>query len=214
MQVQLLPGALFLKLTLHRKGRIIKSNMTPQEVNLKPRNSQVYSAFVLSILFVVLLGIKVSAQSTMEYASLVSKQAQAAKEQAGNKTEESNIFTPAPGVLQTPVTGLYQDSAIAISKGSALLGQIGQGMKMNLSSSVKELENKGSSEKLDQKEEKKEEAPASGAKTQAAEVYLKSGKVLTGDIVEQTDGYVKISCQGVEITSFNEEIDKIVLMDK
>lgn len=55
---------------------------------------------------------------------------------------------------------------------------------------------------------------AAGPSFAKSTLHLKSGEKIEGDIVERTDDYVKINLEGVELTYWSDQIDKLELDSK
>jgi hypothetical protein len=127
-------------------------------------------------LFFFLLCCAGYAQSTLEYAALLSRQSA-----VGSVKKEK---APVPQGA---------DSAGVLLRGGALLQQAGQQAGAGFGVAP---------------EPETKPAVAEGEKG-LVKVYLKSGQVIEGKLVEQGDDHVKVEAEGIVVTYFNEEIDKI-----
>lgn len=111
-----------------------------------------------------------------------------------NKEKGSNIATSA-------VEGVYGDSAGALSRGSTLLQQTGSGLNVADTPKVEP--------KVEPKVIEPETKPSASEEEKGlTKVYLKSGQVIEGKLIERGDDYVKIDCGGIAVTYFDEEIKK------
>jgi hypothetical protein len=150
-------------------------------------------SFVCCAVFFIVLPCGTQAQSTLEYATLTSSVAAAAKagkEKIQNQQGEEGPQASSAGIsdlVGSAMTQLYGESnQVLTSKAGALLGQVGGAAPENLALGL--------------------------PKTQAdssAKVYLKDGRVVQGKIAEQTEAHVKIDLEGITVTFFREEIDRI-----
>ncbi|MFH0941247.1 MAG: hypothetical protein V1840_05270 [Candidatus Omnitrophota bacterium] len=135
---------------------------------------------LFTVLFVLLFCRVGYAQSTLEYATLLTRQAAA----GANREKGANVATSA-------VNEVYSSSAGALSRGSALLQQAGAGFGLEPETKTAAVE------------------AAAENESGLIKVYLKSGQVIEGKLVEQGDDRVKVESNGIVVTYFNEEIDKI-----
>ncbi len=129
------------------------------------------------------------AQSTLEYATLLTRQAAT----GANKEKGANIATSA-------VKGVYGDSAGALSRGSALLQQAGQPAGDSSGDAVTSAQPPSA---------EPEDEPVAEDESENVKVYLESGQVIEGKLIERGDDYVKVESNGIVVTYFNEEIDKV-----
>jgi len=128
-------------------------------------------------------------QSTLEYATLLTAAAGASKKKGND-------------VAASAVNGVYSDSAAAISRSSSLLQQAGGGR--SVADTVAAQGGQAASDGP---------KPAASAAENASglvKVYLNSGQVIEGKLIERGEDHVKVETNGIVVTFFNEEIDKIV----
>ncbi len=163
----------------------------------------------------------VQPQSTMEYSALSSSVAAAAtakaKKAKGEAGEAQNGTAPSGSDLVTGAAdGLYNESAGLMGKGASLLGEAGGGIKESLNSVPAPPSNETATQPKAEaiqaavstasKEEKKEAGEKTGP---IVKVHLKTGDVVQGAPLERTNDYIKVDADGVPVTYFMEEIDKI-----
>lgn len=176
------------------------------------------------IIFIVFSGVT-RAQSTLEYATLtgsVAAAAKANKEKAQNQNQEESQASSTGASDSDWVGGtmakLYgENSQVMSSKAGSLLGQIGGGALSNQTRpvTIPEITTSSQETKITEPENKNPTAAnlaPSSLNTQtdsSVKVYLKSGHVVKGKIAEQRDNYIKIDLDGIMVTFFKEEIDRI-----
>jgi len=149
---------------------------------------------LFAVLFFLLLCWAGYAQSTLEYATLLSRQSV-----AGSVKKEKG---PVPQGA---------DSAGALLRGSALLQQAGSGFGVADTSSAQGKQAVSDEPKAEPKVLEPVTKPATAENEGGlVKVYLKSGQVIEGKLVEQGNDHVKVEANGIVVTFFNEEIDKIV----
>jgi len=146
-------------------------------------------------------------QSTLEYAGLITRQAAA----SANKDKDSQ--SKGPSVSADPASDLasqalkktYSDSAALLSKTSSMLGNVG-GPSLK---KEEKSEPKVKPEKVEIKEALEEVQEIKEGQT--ADIHLKNGKTVTGKLVKQNENSIELECEGVALTYFNDEIEKIVI---
>ena len=147
------------------------------------------------VLFFLLLCRTGYTQSTLEYAALLSGQSAVSSIKKGKGPVPQGV-----------------DSAGVLSKGSALLRQAGSSFDATGTSPDQEKQAAPGEAKVGMPKvleiETKPSAPE--GENDIVKVYLKSGQVIEGKLVERGDDHVKVDCVGVAVTYFNEEIDKVV----
>jgi hypothetical protein len=161
------------------------------------------------------------AQSTLEYSILTSGQGALGAKNVKDKKSAQGQEAAAEG--QNSVAGaasnvIQQGVDAALTRGSTLLGQAGAGLHgpqaallkkpaETVSSPAPEVSDQGSTQKTDKKPEK----PAADEENSSLDkVYLRSGQVISGTLVEQNDQSVKLNTEGVVVTYFPQEVEKVV----
>ena len=128
-------------------------------------------------------------QSTLEYAALtetVAAAAKAKKEKTQNQNQEESQSSSwgTSNIATGMMTKLYGDSNQAMSsKAGSLLGQLGSPAQ--------------------------NENPSNTQTGSSVRIYLKNGRIIQGKLVEQKDDHLKVDLEGVTVTFFKEEIDRI-----
>jgi hypothetical protein len=174
-----------------------------------PMKNKKIPVFFSSVFFLALSS-SVFAQSMAEYGLLTASVAAAAaakksKGQQGTQAEGTDATT---GMMSK----VYGDSADALNKGGALLGQVGEGFGTPSKEQAPEPTEEKKEEAAPPKEEvtPKEEAAPPKEENNLTKLYLKSGSVIEGTVVEKDDNHVKLESFGIAVTYFTEEIEKIV----
>ncbi|MGE5279802.1 MAG: hypothetical protein ACM3L6_03545 [Deltaproteobacteria bacterium] len=153
-----------------------------------------------------------SAQSMLEYATMVSAEGAAGAAQ-GEKGKDKDKGSSHPGsLIGTTASRLYEKSMqTAAERGGALFGGLGQGREEHASAGPSDqvpssaLPSGAGAVQLSPAQASTGGEPVSGL----AAVVLKNGTVVEGNIVEQASGYVRVDTEGVVVTFFRDEIDRI-----
>lgn len=150
-------------------------------------------------------------QSSLEYATILTKQA--AGSVSKEKAREPGGIQAGPDLATQAMKKVYADSAAAVSRGGAMLDQVG-----NPSQQAESLNVKVALEPYADKKDKTANVDKSQDESQdtgnmVSEIHLKSGQVIKGSHFKQGDKSAEINCQGVVLTYFNDEIDKIVVIE-
>jgi len=164
------------------------------------------------------------AQSTAEYSTLVSTVAAAAKGKKGSgqgQAGEEGASAGASGLASEAMTKLYGESSQGLStKGGALLGQVGEAAPAAPAAPPATppapQENQPSAEnqppspqEAQNPQPQKETSPPETPSAPTIKLYLKSGTVVEGELLERTDVYIKVNTAGTPVTYFNEEITRV-----
>lgn len=159
-------------------------------------------------IFLLLSGLA-EAQSTLEYATLTETVAAAAKvkkEKIQNQSQEESQASSwgTSNVASGMMTKLYGESGQAMSsKAGSLLGQLGSPTLPKQTNS----ENKDSM--ITNTNPVQNETPSNAQTDSTVKIYLKNGRIIQGKLVEQKDDHLKVDLEGVTVTFFKEEIDRI-----
>jgi len=161
-----------------------------------------------------------SAQSMLEYATLLSAQgaADAAQKKDGKKDDDGQGGSSSGegGLVGNAARQLYdQGMRTAAQRGGALMQQLGAGVSAPTANAPSPAEEEAtpSAESAAaagtqpaQQQGPAEKPPASDA----VKVVLQSGQVVEGRLVEKTADYVRIETAGVAVTFFNDEVARVV----
>ncbi len=150
-------------------------------------------------------------QSSLEYAALLTKQAAGSvKKDKGNGP---GVFQDGADAAAMAFKKVYSDSAAVVSRGGGMLDQVGKPSQQAESQGKENVSEPALGEKGEASEDEKSQDAELGAGDQTAEIHLKSGQVIKGSHFKQGDKSAEINCQGVVLTYFNDEIDKIVVFE-
>ena len=176
-------------------------------------------AFLIGVLVFCLMGAPVaSAQSTLEYAALLSAQgaAGAAQNKDGNKDDDgqSGPSSGDGGLVGNGARRLYEQGiGTATQRGGALMQQLGAGVSAppaNAPSPAEEaVPPAGSAAAAGTQPAQQQESAGKPSSPDDAKVVLQSGQVVQGRLMEQTADYVRIESAGVAVTFFNEEVKRV-----
>lgn len=171
-------------------------------------NKRTFSALLWAVGIFLAASSSLEAQSTLEYTTLMSTvgAAGAAKgkkaKSEGTQGEQEPGNAEGPGLVSEAAQKVFTEGSQAMSKSASLLGQVGSGMQPA-------GETKPATTTETPAKAAPEENPPAETNRSSAKVYLNSGTVIEGDIVERKDDYVKVNTAGIVVTYFNEEIAKI-----
>jgi len=149
----------------------------------------------------------VSAQSMLEYGALMSATGAAGAAAAGGEEEEDGKPSRPGGLIGSTTSRIYeQGMQAAADRGSALFGQLGQGMSMP-SMDPKPLapDNVFASSRDVEAAPAEEEDLGEGCVV----VVLNSGKVVEGRLIEENADHVRVELAGVVVTFFRSEIASV-----
>lgn len=156
------------------------------------------------VVFFLLLCSSVFAQSMAEYGLLTTSVAAAAAASKKGKGQQGAQAEGA-GVATDAMSKVYGDSAGALNKAGDLLGQVGEGFGAPSEARASEP-----AEEIKEEAALPKEEAAPKEENNLTKLYLKSGSVIEGTVVEKDDNHVKLETSGIAVTYFTEEIEKIV----
>jgi hypothetical protein len=112
--------------------------------------------------------------------------------------------------------GMYGQEAAALSKGSALLGQVGGGMPSvpappPPAPAQEPAGSPGGGPAPEQEPAPQDPGVAPQGGVESATIHLKGGQTVTGRPLEHTKELLKILCEGVELTYYTDEIESVEL---
>src|SRR5512135_3109726 len=142
-----------------------------------------------------------SAQSTLEYATLISETSAAAAGAAGHKKNQSQNDTQTNDSDQGPIgsglSSLYGQAGDAMSqKSGGFLGQLGQ----PAGAATAPAETPSPSPAPQANAPAAQEAPG----PKSVSVLLRNGLTITGALVERNADYIKVDSAGVVVTYFTD----------
>lgn len=156
------------------------------------------------------------AQSTLEYTALTG--AVTAAEGAATK-KDKNVSADSEAEMGAAASKVYRGSADFMSKRSSLSGQVGGGIRKEYANAAEEPEGVSSPKEMMQTvlkkaisatgetpPEEKFSKPETGG---VAKLYLKSGGMVEGRILQRSKSWVQIDVDGVAVTYFSDEINQL-----
>ncbi len=163
--------------------------------------------FCFSVLFIFIFLPLCFAQSSLEYAALITRQAAEAGGGDSQDAEKEAAPAAAANMATQAMDGIYRDSSGVLSQAGGKLKQIGSGRSGTRKPKATEVSKNSVSVPSSEPDTASEAVPTDGV----AEVHLKNGKIVEGRFIQQGKGFVKIEIAGVVVTYFNEEIEKIIV---
>ncbi len=177
--------------------------------------------FIVSLVLLYLMGAApVWAQSMLEYGALLTATGAAGAAASKDKDEEKEGEgdkdkgpSSAGGLIGSTASRLYgQSMQTAAQRGGALLGQLGHGVAMPASPAAKEeAASRGAAVSSAPAQPTGEpepflETPEPGL----VKIILKTGTVIEGRLVEQTNDFIRLESAGVVVTFFSDEISRVL----
>ncbi len=154
-----------------------------------------------------------SAQSMLEYATLVSATGAAGaaqnKDDEQGKDDKGDRVSRAGGLIGGTATRLYDQSMqTAAQRGGALLGQLGRDVPAGAKEKTTSPAASGLADGTQAAQEPVPLEEPSGP--DLVKVFLRNGQVVEGRLVEQRPDYVRVESAGVVVTFFSDEISRVM----